>query len=79
MKSLAAFAAALLLVPSPSHAEVGRELWLYYPTNLLVDENVAKLEAIWERAAQAGYTHVFLTDSKFSRLGDLPERYHANV
>ncbi len=48
-----------------------RELWLYYPVNLQVAENVATLEKVWRRAAAAGYTHVLLTDSKFARLGDL--------
>jgi hypothetical protein len=56
-----------------------RELWVYYPTNLLVDQNVDKLRQIWGRAAQAGYTHVLLADSKFSRLGAMDKRYFANV
>ncbi|MDB5321178.1 MAG: hypothetical protein JWN40_2809, partial [Phycisphaerales bacterium] len=60
-------------------AEPGRELWVYYPTNLLVDQNVDKLRQIWGRAAGAGYTHVLLADSKFSRLGAMDKRYFANV
>src|SRR5689334_7567180 len=47
------------------------EKWLYSPTNFLVNENVDKLEALWKRAAAAGYTHVLVTDSKFSKLGDM--------
>jgi adhesin HecA-like repeat protein len=46
-------------------------LWLYYATNLQSDKNVDELEQIWGRAAKAGYSHVLLTDSKFTRLGDL--------
>ncbi len=65
-----------------SAAAEQRELWLYYPTNLLPDENVDKLEAVWARAAKAGYTHVMIADSKFARLGalgDLRPRYLKNV
>lgn len=58
------------------------EKWLYSPTNLQVDENVEKLGQLWRRAADAGYTHILLTDSKMAKLGDLGEmtsRYYANV
>src|SRR5712675_789555 len=47
------------------------DLWLYYATNLQVNENVTKTAEIWKRAAAAGYTHVILTDSKMAKLGDL--------
>jgi hypothetical protein len=63
-------------------AEEQCELWLYYPVNLQVAENVVKLESVWRRAAAAGYTHVLLTDSKFARLGDLGSKerfYFENV
>ncbi|MBA4388947.1 MAG: hypothetical protein C0404_13275 [Verrucomicrobia bacterium] len=74
----------LLIAAFAGSAAAGqkRELWFYYATNLQVDENVAKLEAIWRRAAGAGFGVVMLTDSKFSRLGDLGSmegRYFANV
>lgn len=58
------------------------ELWLYCPTNLLVDENVAKLDALFARAEKAGYRTVLLSDSKLAKLGDLGElqdRYLANL
>ena len=55
------------------------ELWLYYPTNLLVEANLDKVQDVWSRAAKAGYTHVLLADSKFARLGTLDKRYFANV
>ena len=57
----------------------GRGLWLYCSNNLLVKENIEKLEVLWRRAAKCGYTHVLLSDSKFARLGTLDERYFANV
>jgi hypothetical protein len=56
-----------------------RELWLYYPVNLLVDQNIDKLQQIWGRAAAVGYTHILLADSKFSRLNVMDKRYFANV
>lgn len=62
-----------------ARAAAPAELWLYYPTNLLVDKNVDKLEEIWTRAAKAGYTHVLLADSKFNRLAELPKQYDKNV
>ena len=55
------------------------QLWLYYPTNLLVDKNVDKAAEIWKRAANSGYTHVLLTDSKFAKLGDMDDRYFKNI
>lgn len=71
----------LFLIGSRAWGRPG-ELWLYYSTNLQVDENVDKLEQVWRRAAKAGYTHVLLADSKFARLGDLGDmerRYFANI
>lgn len=55
------------------------ELWLYYSTNLLVDDNVTQLESTWRSAAKAGYTHMLLADSKFCRLEDMDERYFRNL
>jgi len=79
MSSAVLQALALVLVLAVGVAGEERELWFYYPTNLLVDENVDRLERVFRRAARAGYTHVHLTDSKFCRLGEMPERYFANI
>ena len=54
-------------------------LWCYLPTNLLVDENVDRGIDLMRRAAKAGYTGILLTDSKFCRWGQLPDRYESNV
>jgi hypothetical protein len=70
---------SLLLSPHTVRAQQPGELWLYYPTNLLVSENIDKLETVWSRAAKAGYTHVLLADSKFSRLGEMDRRYFDHV
>src|SRR3954466_5024313 len=67
------------LFAAPALSEGPRELWLYYPVNLQVAENVPKLEQVWKRAKQAGYTHVLLADSKFAKLGDVPENYFKNI
>src|SRR5215207_7303067 len=67
---------AFLALALPSGA---LEQWLYCAQNLWVDKNVDELEALFQRAARAGYTHVLLTDSKFSKLGDMDARYFRNV
>jgi len=56
-----------------------RQFWFYKSVNMLVDKNIGDVTALFERAGQAGYTHCLLTDSKFSRLHEMPERYFRNV
>lgn len=70
---------SLANVPASALAAESRELWLYYPVNLQVAANVDKLEPVWRRAKDAGYTHVLLADSKFYRLGDVTQGYFKNV
>ena len=72
------FALFIILAVTALGAEK-RELWLYKATNLLVDKNVDELATLLERAHAAGYTHMLLTDSKFSRLGELDARYFKNI
>ncbi len=50
-----------------------------YPVNLLVAENVERLESTIRRAKSLGCTHFSLADSKFSRLGEVDSRHFANV
>ncbi len=69
----------ILLLAGRRAAGDEASLWFYYPTNLLVDENVTRLEQVFRRAARAGYTHVHITDSKFTRLGEMPRRYFDNL
>jgi len=38
----------------------GYERWLYCSQNLWIDQNITDLEALFRRAAQAGYTHVLV-------------------
>lgn len=55
------------------------ERWVYCPQNLLVNENTTNLIALMQRAANAGYTHVLITDSKFGHLADMPASYFQNI
>src|SRR5256714_8790352 len=74
--------ALMFLSSSALAADAPMELWLYYPNNFQANENNQKLEAIWRRAAKAGYTKILLTDSKFAKLGDLggmEKQYFGNV
>ena len=71
-----------LRLPCPAAEVQSRapaQLWLYCSQNLWVDKNLDELEALWRRAAGAGYTHVLLSDSKFGKLGDMDARYFRNV
>src|SRR4029079_18228374 len=68
-------AVALLLQAGPEKPD----LWLYYPTNFLVEQNVEKAREIWTRASKAGYTKILLADSKMGKLGDMDKRYFANL
>lgn len=82
MRYLIAILFGLFLVTSAraqKDSKANQQLWLYYPTNLLVAENIDKLEQIWARAAKAGYSHVLIADSKFSRLAEMDKRYFDNV
>lgn len=69
----------LIMVCGPSVRAATLQHWLYCSQNLWVDKNIDGLELLFRRAAQAGYTHVLLSDSKFSKLGDMDARYFRNV
>src|SRR6186997_795118 len=62
----------------PATAEV-KQFWVYKATNLLVDANVADVTALLQRSKACGVTHMLLTDSKFSRLGEMDPRYFKNA
>ena len=69
----------LLVCTLALHAAEPPPLWVYYSTNLLVDENVTILEARMKEAAAAGYSAFTLADSKFGKLGEMSKRYFNNV
>src|SRR5436309_15991654 len=58
------------LMCAPTAWPAPLERWVYCSQHLWVDKNIDELEALFRRAAKAGYTHVLLSDSKFSKLGD---------
>src|SRR5947207_15913040 len=66
-----------LLAPRAVGAPLQR--WIYCSQNLWVDKNLDQLEALFQRAGKAGYTHVLLSDSKFSKLADMDARYFKNI
>ena len=72
-----AVAAAVLSGTAPAAELTDR--WVYLQTNLQVDKNVDDAEALFRRAAKAGYTGVLLSDSKMAKLGDVIPRYHQNL
>ena len=55
------------------------EKWVYFPFNLSEDRNVAKLEALMERAKAAGFNAFVLEDPEFSNLPSKGEAYYANI
>src|SRR5690348_1344957 len=74
------FALVLSLPFSPRPAAAARlQRWVYYSVNLWVDSNITSLQSVLTNAAQAGYTHVLLSDSKFSRLATMDAHYFANL
>ncbi len=79
MPSLFRFFVFAALFALPLRAAKPMQQWLYLQNNLLVDQNVDEMATLFARAAKAGYTHVLLADSKFSKLGDMDARYFKNV
>ena len=69
----------LLLASLSCWAAPDLQKWLYCSQNLWVDKNIEELESLFRRASKAGYTHVLITDSKFSKLGDMDDRYFRNI
>lgn len=76
LKNLLLLVLFIALARPSLHAQ---ELWVYSQTNLLVPQEVERIEALMRRAKQAGYTHMLIADSKFSRLSQLDQRYFNHV
>jgi hypothetical protein len=70
---------AIVIVLAYLKGTKGQELWVYCQTNLLVPQEVQRVEELMKRAKDCGYTHLLIADSKFSRLGQLDDRYFRNV
>ncbi len=68
----------ILLISLSAWAE-SKERWVYAPANYQVNEQADRIITLMKRAKAAGYTHFLITDSKFSRVPTLPQRYFDNV
>ncbi len=69
--------AAISLASDPPRPSAPRG-WLYLQANLLPDDRVKETLTTLERVAAEGYTGVVLTDYKFMRWDDVPDRYLKN-
>ena len=78
-RPLARLLLVLLLAIGTQAKAASLQRWIYCSQNLWVDQQVAALETLLRRAAAAGYTHVLISDSKFSKLGDMDARYFKNI
>jgi hypothetical protein len=67
--------AALLAFQQPVLAH----RWVYVMTNLQVAANADQVCELMGRARKAGYNGVVLSDTKFQRLGEVPDFYFTNA
>ena len=74
---------AFACVGRPAFADEPPWLWVYTPTNFLVNENADHLIDLMKQAKKAGYTAFVVSDTKFARLadhnGDRPPSYFDNM
>lgn len=74
------FALLFCLGIAPSVVQAQKlERWVYAPANLLVLQEVERLDQLMKEAAALGYTHILITDSKFSRLPEMNQKYFDHV
>ncbi len=55
------------------------EKWIYVAKNLAVDTSIDEIEQLMKTGQAAGYDHMLLADSKFSRLAEMNAPYFRNV
>ena len=53
--------------------------WVWVMQNLMVDEQVPKLQALMQRAKKAGYNGIALADFKFNVLDRVTPNYYKNI
>jgi hypothetical protein len=70
--------AAVLALVFSARAEPLQK-WLYVSRNLQLDRSVGELDELMQRGKAAGYTHMLLSDSKFSRLDTVIPQYFKNA
>ena len=71
--------ALLLFIQCDTCASGEKELWVYCPANFLVEAECQRVHQVMEQAAKFGYTHVLVSDSKFSRLKEMGKRYFQHI
>ncbi len=76
LRKIAALIVLLSSVAAPAQA---LEKWIYVSKNLLLDKSVSEIDQLMQRGQAAGYDHMLLADSKFTRLADMDQRYFRNV
>jgi hypothetical protein len=69
----------IILALSFCQTALAAERWVYAPVNLQVDAEAERITGLLRRSKAMGYTHLLITDSKFSRVPSLQERYFRNV
>ncbi len=79
MSRLAACVFAAFSCLALTDSVMATDKWFYVARNLQVDENVDIIDKLMQRASAVGYNKMLLTDSKFSRLGDVTDRYFVNA
>jgi hypothetical protein len=60
-------------------ADDSYQYWMYKSGNFLLPDQTEATIQLLERAGKLGYTHCLITDSKFSRLPEMPERYRKHI
>lgn len=53
--------------------------WFYYPTNILIGDNINKAKKIWDEAVSYKLNGVCLSDYKFSNISYQPKRYYDSL
>ncbi len=72
----------LLIIPLHSVAQPPRFLkykWFYVSMNLMVNDNLPKVESLMERASKAGYNGMVFADFKLNILDRMPQSYFDNI
>ncbi len=75
--SLFPLAVAILWFSTASSEAI--EKWIYVMRNFQVEKSVVELEELMRRGKAAGYTHIMVTDSKFTHLDSVIPQYFKNV
>lgn len=79
MRHRFALLAAVLLSAALAQGQPLTYRWVYCAKNLLVDANVAAVQSLMKRGADAGYNGFVLADYKLQILDQVPGHYAQNI